>query len=133
MNLALDTNVLVRLLTGDDEEQCLRAVHLIEAEANQGRKVFVSFAVILETEWVLRSRYRIERDLVRSAFAALLEAQDLVVEHAGSLEEALRLFRQWPSADFADCMQVAHARMYGTVLATFDKSAAELPGAVLVP
>lgn len=133
MNLALDTNVLVRLLTGDDEEQCLRAVRLIEAEANQGRKVFVSFAVILETEWVLRSRYKIERDLVRSAFAALLEAQDLVVEHAGSLEEALRLFRQLPSADFADCMHVANACMYGTVLATFDKSAAELPGAVLVP
>jgi predicted nucleic-acid-binding protein len=54
--IALDTNLVVRLLTRDDHAQALRARALIEAGA-----AFVPRTVVLETEWVLRTIYRFER------------------------------------------------------------------------
>ena len=46
---AIDTNIIVRLLTGDDASQCQQARHIFESH-----EVFIPDTVILETEWVLR-------------------------------------------------------------------------------
>ena len=51
--LAIDTNIIVRLLTNDDPDQAAKAKSLIE-----GAEVFVATTVLLETEWVLRGAYR---------------------------------------------------------------------------
>jgi predicted nucleic acid-binding protein len=51
--IAVDTNVVVRLLTGDNAQQAARAVALFKSE-----EIWLSKTVILETEWVLRSLYR---------------------------------------------------------------------------
>jgi len=53
----IDTNVLVRFLVRDDEAQFEKARRLIKREVGAGENVFVNLLVLLETEWVLRSRY----------------------------------------------------------------------------
>ena len=55
--LGVDTNVLVRFLVRDDEAQFEKARKLIKREVAAGRRVFVNQLVLMETEWVLRSRY----------------------------------------------------------------------------
>ena len=59
--LGIDTNILVRFLVRDDERQSEKARKLIRREVVAGRSVFVSRLVLLETEWVLRSRYDLNR------------------------------------------------------------------------
>ena len=61
--VALDTNVLVRLLTNDDAEQARRAADLIDASVG----CFVPITVVLELEWVLRGAYRLPREAVIQA------------------------------------------------------------------
>ena len=61
MPIALDTNLLVRLLTGDDPEQARRVADLIDACP----ACFVPITVVLELEWVLRGAYRLERGVVQ--------------------------------------------------------------------
>ena len=56
--IGLDTNVLVRFLVRDDEDQFERARKLIRRQAQDGQPVRISLLVLLETEWVLRSRAR---------------------------------------------------------------------------
>jgi predicted nucleic-acid-binding protein len=53
--IGLDTNVLVRFLVRDGEEQFERASKLIRRRAQDGQPVRISLLVLLETEWVLRT------------------------------------------------------------------------------
>jgi len=59
--LGVDTNVLVRYLIRDDQSQYEKARRLIEREVSKGEPVLVSMLVLLETEWVLRSRYELAK------------------------------------------------------------------------
>ncbi|OWT63729.1 PIN domain-containing protein [Candidimonas nitroreducens] len=132
MSIALDTNVLVRLLTRDDEAQCAAAVRIVQAAATEGAPALISSGVLLETEWVLRSRYKLLPAEIRRAFNAILETHELIVQEPAVLEEALELWRNVPGADFADCMHVANAVQHVRTLATFDQAAARLPGAAII-
>jgi predicted nucleic-acid-binding protein len=58
--VALDTNLLVRLLTGDEPEQARRVADLIDTSP----ACFVPITVVLELEWVLRGAYRLDRRAV---------------------------------------------------------------------
>ena len=133
MSMAIDTNVLVRLLTRDDEAQCAAAVRLVQTAAEDGAAALISSGVLLETEWVLRSRYKLAPAEIQQAFHAVLETQELIVQEPAVLEEALELWRKRAAADFADCMHVANAVQNARTLATFDQGAAQLPGAALIP
>ena len=133
MSIAIDTNVLVRLLTRDDETQCMAAVRIVQAAAEDGTPVLISSGVLLETEWVLRSRYKLLPAEIQQAFNAILETHELVVQEPAVLEEALRLWRNWAGADFADCMHIANAVQNTRTLATFDQNAARLSGAAVIP
>ncbi|GAA5235950.1 type II toxin-antitoxin system VapC family toxin [Verticiella sediminum] len=133
MNLAIDTDVLVRLLVADDEDQSSRAAILIETAHEYGVPVLVPLGVMLETEWVLRSRYKLPREDIMNALTGILETRGMEVEVPEILEEALRMFEDDEAADFADCMHVATAVHRGCSLVTFDKRAATLPGAMLFP
>ena len=126
--LGVDTNVLVRYLVADDAAQFDKARRLIRRETAAGRSVMVSQLVLLETEWVLRSRYDLDKVEIADVFGALLDAADVALEDEAAIEEALYLWRD-PSADFADCLIGARNRRLGcTATATFDPRAARLPG-----
>lgn len=59
--LGIDTNVLVRFLVRDDLAQFEKARQLIEQEVSAGKQVVINQLVLLETEWVLRSRYSLRK------------------------------------------------------------------------
>ena len=69
--LGLDTNVLVCFLVRDDDAQFDRARKLIRQEASAGRSLFISLPVLLETEWVLRSRYKLNKTEIIGAISGL--------------------------------------------------------------
>jgi predicted nucleic-acid-binding protein len=130
--LGIDTNVLVRLVVSDDVEQTRRARRLVEQALDRDELVLVSLLVLLESEWVLRSRYGFNRESLLEIFRALLEARELSFEDEPALEEAL--FRWKDNAcEFSDCLITAHNRQIGCrATATFDGKAARLPGTELV-
>jgi predicted nucleic-acid-binding protein len=130
--LAIDTNVLVRFLVRDDEEQFDKACRLIKREGAAGRPIFISLLVLLETEWVLRSRYGLSKKLMLAAFSGLLDADDVFLENEPVVEEALFLWKD-ATADFADCLIGAqHRRLGCRATASFDAKALKLPGFVAV-
>jgi predicted nucleic-acid-binding protein len=130
--LGIDTNVVVRLIVTDDAEQTRRARRLVGQTLGRDEPVLVSLLVLLESEWVLRSRYGFGRDALLSIFRALLEARELTFEDESALEEALFHWKD-SVCGFSDCLIAAHNRQLGChATATFDRKAARLPGAVSV-
>jgi predicted nucleic-acid-binding protein len=129
--LGLDTNVLVRLLVSDDAAQTRKARELVERCAGRGEQVLISLPVIVEAEWVLRSRYEMGKGDILALFRDLLAVRELTLENDSSIEEAL-FHWQDSRADFVDCLIVAHHRRLGcSRTATFDARAARLPGFVV--
>ncbi|HEY3656010.1 MAG TPA: type II toxin-antitoxin system VapC family toxin [Steroidobacteraceae bacterium] len=130
--LGVDTNVLVRYLIRDDQSQYEKARRLIDREVSKGEPVLVSMLVLLETEWVLRSRYELAKAEIVTAFSALLDTADLAFEDEPSVEHAVYSWKD-STADFADCLIEARNRRLGCrATATFDARALKLAGFVPV-
>jgi predicted nucleic-acid-binding protein len=126
--LGIDTNVLVRYLVGDDRSQYERARRLIHREENISEPVLVSLLVLLEMEWVLRSRYELAKPDIVAAFSALLETAEIVFEDEPSVEHAIYMWKD-SQAEFADCLINARNRRLGCrATATFDRKALRLAG-----
>jgi predicted nucleic-acid-binding protein len=126
--IGIDTNVLVRFLVRDDQRQFEKAQRLIKREASRGETVLVSQLVLLEAEWVLRSRYAVGKVGILRAFSGLLDSVEFTIEDEPSVEQALFLWKD-SSAEFADCLIGARHRNLGCrATATFDVRALKLPG-----
>ena len=129
---SLDTNVLVRYLVQEDEQQFLRARKLIRAAVRAGETLYIPITVMLELEWVLRSNFKLSKVQVTNTLSALLSSHELSFEFETAVEIALTLYVKG-TADFADCMHVALAHMAGeSPLWTFDRAAAKVDGAKLL-
>ena len=112
--IALDTNVVVRLLTNDDPSQAAEAARLVESEP-----VFLPLSVVLETEWVLRSVYDLGRETVANAFRSLLGIPSVAAEAVDRIGQALDWYEQ--GFDFADALHLASAAEAGAErIAAFD-------------
>ena len=130
MSVAIDTNVMVRILIQDPSapDQCAAAHRLVAEATAAGEPLLVILCALLDTEWVLRRRYKVNRKAMASAFISMLETPSIEFEHDATVEEALYLFDQYPSADFADCLLAARATHLGrSRFVTFDAAAARLP------
>jgi predicted nucleic-acid-binding protein len=101
--LTVDTNVIVRYLTGDDAEQFAEASALIRDE-----DVYVCTTVLLETEWVLRRGYRFSRERVSAALTAFAGLPRITLADPGLTAKAL----DWTGRgmDFADALHLAQAQ-----------------------
>ena len=133
MTIAIDTNVLVRLLVRDDEAQYAAALRVVNQATAAAQPVLILLGALLETEWVLRSRYKLDKASIAAAFTALLESADVEFEHPPTVEEALYVWAQHPAADFADCLLTARAAHLGrSRFLTFDADAVRLPGVELL-
>lgn len=125
--LGIDTNVLVRFLVQDDEAQFEKARKLIKREVSAGGRVFVNQLVLMETEWVLRSRYSVPKNQIIEAISGLLDANDVQFEDEPAIEEAIFIWKE-SNSDFADCLIGAKNRRLGCrATATFDLKASKLP------
>jgi predicted nucleic acid-binding protein len=100
---AIDTNLIVRYLTGDHPRQSARARALIDSE-----DVFVCTTVLLETEWVLRSVYGYDAPQLTQAFRAFAGLPHVATEDPGLTAQAL----DWMESgmDFADALHLAKAQ-----------------------
>ena len=96
---AVDTNVVVRYLMADDEEQFVRARRVFEAG-----EVVILTSVLLETEWVLRSNFGLKRDAIVHALRQLAALDGVYVEDATRLFRALDLASD--GLDFADALHL---------------------------
>jgi predicted nucleic-acid-binding protein len=130
--IGLDTNVLIRYLVRDDEEAFKVADDLIIAASASSDPVLIGTAVLLESEWVLRSHYKLRKDEITVLFDSLLSAAEIRFEDEEALETALHTWKN-SSADFADSIIVAKYLGSGcSAVATFDRKASALPGTVLL-
>jgi predicted nucleic acid-binding protein len=122
--LAIDTNVLVRLVTRDHTQQTAAAEAFVSAGA------WVSTLVLAEAIWVLSSVYEVGPSGQATAVEMLLNHRDLTLQDRETVSEALALFRSKPSVSFSDCLILALARKAGHLpLGTFDQRLGRVPGA----
>ena len=125
--IALDTNVLVRLVLRDDEAQAQRSRELVETHAHSDASLFVSDVVLAEFAWVLCSRYALRDKAIARTLRAMLDNATLAWQSRAAAVEALRLFEQG-SVEFPDCLVVALAQSHDCeAVATFDQGMRTLP------
>ena len=126
---AIDTNIVVRYLTGDEPAQAARARAVVAAG-----QVFVGTTVLLESEWVLRSVYGLAGTEVAAALRAFAGLREVTVENSVLLAEALDRAEQ--GMDFADALHLGAAARCEAML-TFDRrfiqAARDAPVRVLEP
>jgi predicted nucleic-acid-binding protein len=121
---AIDTNVLVRLVTRDDASQVTAAEAFVEKGA------WVSHLALAEATWVLSSVYELKSSAIVTAVEMLLNHRSVVVEEPEVVSNAMQHFRRRPALGFSDCLMLEIARKAGHLpLGTFDRGLAKLPGA----
>ncbi len=116
--IALDANILVRVVTADDPRQLKAAVAVMESGP-----LWVSKTVLLETERVLRYCYELSRAAILGALQGLLGYQALEVESRGTVLRAFRWYEK--GMDFADALHLASSADADR-FATFDRELAKL-------
>lgn len=121
---AIDTNILVRLVTRDDEEQTESAERFVAKGA------WASHLVLAETSWVLDSVYDRSREEIASAIEMLLDHEHITVQDQEVVEAAVEKFRRHKRVSFSDILVLEIARKSGHIpLGTFDRDLAKLEGA----
>lgn len=123
--LAIDTNVVVRYLTGDDPIQSPQARALIDRH-----DIFVSRTVILESEWVLRAAYGFSAAQVCTTLRAFAGLPNIEIENPAIIAEALDLAEQ--GVDFADALHLVAGRACDA-FATFDRKLIAMAGRLGAP
>jgi len=124
---AVDTNVLVRLITRDDVKQTATA------ESFVSRGAWVSHLVLIETVWVLDSVFGLERAQIALAVEMLLNHRDLALQDPDVVQAALAHYKKRSKVGFSDYMVLEVARKAGHVpLGTFDRQLSKVDGATAV-
>lgn len=123
---AVDTNVVIRLLTGDDAVQAIAARQVFAAG-----DVFVGVTVLLEAEWVLRAAYGFGPSEIARALRGLGGLPGVMVEDAAAVSLALDAMNR--GIDFADALHLARAERC-SVFVTFDRRlAGKAKGVAKIP
>lgn len=121
---AVDTNVLVRLITRDHPQQ------VEAADAFVGRGAWVSHLALAEATWVLAAVYERGAPEIAIAVGMLLNHKDLTLQEPDVVSNALARFTKKPSLGFSDCLLLEVARKAGHLpLGTFDRDLSKLAGA----
>ena len=121
---AVDTNVLVRLMTRDDDKQ------VAVADAFVVNGAWVPHLAIAEATWVLASVYERDPEIIATAVEMLLSHEHLTVQDAEVVVAAVTQFRQHPRVGFSDCLMLEVVRKAGhTPFGTFDRDLGRIDGA----
>jgi predicted nucleic-acid-binding protein len=120
---AVDTNVLVRLLTRDD------ATQVAAAESFVARGAWVSHLALAEATLVLDAVYDRGPADIATAVEMLLNHQHLSLQDSDVVAAAIEQFRKRPALGFSDCLMVEIARKAGHLpLGTFDRNLSKIDG-----
>lgn len=121
---AIDTNVLVRLVTRDDSG------HVRAAQDFVAKGAWVSHLVLAETVWVLESNYEFDARTIAETIEMLLNHAQIVAQDPDVVGAALAEYRKRPAAGFSDCLILEIARRNGHLpLGTFDHDLGRIDGA----
>jgi predicted nucleic-acid-binding protein len=121
---AVDTNLLVRLIVRDEPAK------VAAAEAFVAGGAWVSHLVLAETIWVLDAVHERSAAQLAAAIEMLLNHEQLSIQDAEVVAQALARFRSRPALGFSDCLVLEIARKAGHLpLGTFDRGLAKLEGA----
>jgi predicted nucleic-acid-binding protein len=116
---AIDTNILARFLVRDDAAQMAVAARIL------GEGVFVSTTVLLETAWLLTSRYRYSRQQAAAALTTILDIDGIMTAEEGAMRWAFARFGE--GADCADMLHLVTSQRADR-FCTFDKDLARAAG-----
>jgi predicted nucleic-acid-binding protein len=111
--VAIDTNIIVRFLTGDNELQFQQSLELFK-----NHDIFIADTIILETEWVLRYAYSFKPADISEAFTRLFGLPNVHLSNSYLIAQAI----QWhlEGLDFADALHLSQCQQYSQLF-TFDK------------
>lgn len=125
--IALDTNVIVRYLVQDDEEQSPRATRVIQEAVEGEVEIFLSSVVMCELVWVLEVAYRRPRNDIVGALDRIVSTRGFVVGDRDAVFRALERYRSG-GGDFADHLIGAQALDAGADrVMTFDRALLGFP------
>jgi predicted nucleic-acid-binding protein len=110
--VGIDTNVVVRFLTKDDQTQYREAMKLFSVD-----ELFIPDSVILETEWVLRFAYRFSPAEIAGALRKLFGLPNVRIDNGGKIFKAIAWHEQ--GLDFADALHLANCDAFSELI-TFD-------------
>ena len=120
---AIDTNVLIRLITRDDSRPASAADEYVEPGA------WISTLVLAETIWVLDAAYKRNAAQLATAIDMLLNHRSIAIQDADVVTAALALYRSKPALGFSDCLILQVARKAGHLpLGTFDRDLGKVDG-----
>lgn len=121
---AIDTNVLVRMVTRDDPRQAAKA------DAFVAKGAWVSLLALAEATWVLTAVYDMSLPEVATSVRMLLDHEQLTIQDPDVVEATLENLETKPTVSFSDALLLEVARKAGHLpLGTFDRSLAKRDGA----
>jgi predicted nucleic-acid-binding protein len=126
--IGVDTNLLVRILTDDDPIQARRAAKIL-----QSGDIYITKTVLLETEWVLRHAYEIEKANIKKGFLKLLGLPNVSVEDPDSVTQAISWYEN--NFGFADALHLASSKRcekFATFDSAFIKKAQQFSSTVII-
>ncbi|HTU69828.1 MAG TPA: type II toxin-antitoxin system VapC family toxin [Candidatus Baltobacteraceae bacterium] len=131
--IAIDTNVLVRLIAKDDSKQLALAKAYLTKHCAPDTPALVNRVVLAEVAWVLQSLYEYSREQIAIAVTGLLATATFTVEDAPEVRAALEHYRKG-GIDFSDALIATTNRRSGaSCTATFDRPASKkLPEFTLI-
>ena len=126
--IGIDTNILVRYITQDDEIQSEIATEFIENYCSNGNKVFINHLVICELVWVLKKCYKLSKPKIINVIQHILQISQFSIETPQIIWQALTDYKKG-SADFADYV-VGRTNIFNNCeeTITFDKKASKSKG-----
>lgn len=130
--IGVDTNVLVRFFASDDAHQAAAVRAWLDDQAGRGERIRIGLVTLVETEWVLRSRYRVTRDELAGVLDELLEDPSIDFQDEAAVSVASRDLAE-SSADFTDLLMAAVNDLHGcSTTMTIDRRAARDAGMTLL-
>lgn len=111
--IAIDTNVIVRILVNDDQHQTKRAANVLQTQ-----QVLITKTVLVETEWVLRHTYKLNREIINHSMCQILGLDNVNVEDSENVNTALKWHKE--ELDFADAIHLASSNKAKKFM-TFDQ------------
>lgn len=124
--IGLDTNILVRYLTQDDDTQARRATQIIESQLTEARPGFISLVAMVETVWVLGRVYGLSNLEIANTVERILQADTLLVQNEQEVFTAMVALKTG-AGSFSNALIGALGEWAGcTVTFTFDNKAKRL-------
>ncbi len=126
--IGLDTNVVLRLLTGDDGPQVEAVGKLLAASQDAPRSFYINHVVLVECAWTLRTGYGYRRPEIAAGLKSLTALKAIAIEDAELVVTALEDYEQG-RADFSDYLVAAKNRRAGCAYTvSFDRVALRIAG-----